>query len=277
MKRRNIMKNKKQVSVAVAAGVCVCACLCGVGCGGGGETVSISGSTSVQPLMLELASAFEDIHPEINVEVSGGGSSKGVTDAQSGRVDLGMASRALKSSETGLESRQLAIDAIALIVNTNCMIDNVTSEEVFGLYANAMPVSTVTKAIARSSSSGTRDAFDSLVSSDGVFLADVSLPDGVQELESGGLVVTTIERNTVGDTMGYVSLGAVTENVKALSFDGVAATAENVGNGTYKLSRSFNLVWKADVQFSAATQAFFDFVFGEQGKVIIQAEGYVLI
>lgn len=271
------MKNKKQVSVAVAAGVCVCACLCGVGCGGGGETVSISGSTSVQPLMLELASAFEDIHPEINVEVSGGGSSKGVTDAQSGRVDLGMASRALKSSETGLESRQLAIDAIALIVNTNCMIDNVTSEEVFGLYANAMPVSTVTKAIARSSSSGTRDAFDSLVSSDGVFLADVSLPDGVQELESGGLVVTTIERNTVGDTMGYVSLGAVTENVKALSFDGVAATAENVGNGTYKLSRSFNLVWKADVQFSAATQAFFEFVFGEQGKVIIQAEGYVLI
>ncbi|MBQ8427657.1 MAG: substrate-binding domain-containing protein, partial [Clostridia bacterium] len=219
---------------------------------------------------------FEELHPEIDVEVSGGGSSKGVTDAQSGRVDLGMASRDLKSSETGVESRQLAIDAIALIVHPNCTLDNVTAEEAFHLYAYATPVGSVVKGIARSSSSGTRDAFDSLVSADGVLLADVSLADGVQELESGGLVVTTIQGNTAGDTMGYVSLGAVTEQVKSLSFDGVPATVENVESGAYELCRPFNLVWKSGTQFTTATQTFFDFVFGAQGRAIIQAEGYVL-
>ena len=107
-----------------------------VGCGGdpaeqepgGGEqqagqtqTFTTAGSTSMQPLSEELAKAFMDKHPNIVINVQGGGSSQGVKAADQGVAEIGAVSRYLKDSEQelGLTLYQVAVDGIGVVVNPN--------------------------------------------------------------------------------------------------------------------------------------------------------------
>ncbi|MBQ8374816.1 MAG: substrate-binding domain-containing protein [Clostridia bacterium] len=275
------MKKLTAIVLASITGVSFAALTaCGGDETGAENVVTLSGSTSVQPLMLKLAAAFEEQNAGVDIQVSGGGSGQGVSDAQKGTVDLGMASRAIKATETGVQSATIAIDGIAIIAGKDCAVGSVTSAEVFGLYANGTPIqSVITRAVARKTSSGTRGAFDELIKGtvNGVetALEDVLLADGVSEQESGGLVLTMIAGTT--NTVGYVSLGTVDGTVKALDFEGVAATIENVKNGSYKLSRPFNLVWKADRELSETAKAFYDFIMSEAGQAIVAQEGYIQV
>lgn len=100
-------------------------------------TVKISGSTSVAPVMKVLAEEYEELNPNVDVQVSEGGSSAGMTNAIEGVSDIGMASRAVKDSEIakGLTSAQIAIDGIAVIVNKNNELGaTLTSEQIKGIY-----------------------------------------------------------------------------------------------------------------------------------------------
>lgn len=103
-------------------------------------TVNISGSTSVQPLMLKLAAAYMQLNSGVTVKVEGGGSGVGVSDALSGAVDFGMASRDLKSSETGVVAQKLADDGIAVIVHKDCALTNVTLDQLYNLYINGTKI-----------------------------------------------------------------------------------------------------------------------------------------
>lgn len=129
--------------------------------------------------------------------------------------------------------------------------------------------------VSREDGSGTRGAFVELF--------------GVEEEENGEKVDKTTEdaiitNNTEimmttvkGDDLaiGYVSLGSLNDSVKALSIDGVEATAENIENGTYKISRPFNIATKEDI--SEVAQDFIDFIMSDDGQNVINESGYITV
>ncbi|MCD8200456.1 MAG: substrate-binding domain-containing protein [Clostridia bacterium] len=166
---------------------------------------SLSGSTSVYPLMMVLTEEYMIKFPGVSITVQAGGSGVGLSDAEAGIVDIGMISKELdEESYPTLDCFNLCTDGIALIVNENCEVDDVTIEEVKELYVNLTPIQdTIVAAIGRDSGSGTRSAFDELMG------IEISYASDVDELADTGNVLSLIRKNSKGDTMGYVSAGSV--------------------------------------------------------------------
>ena len=94
--------------------------------------VTVAGSSSVTPVMEKLAEAYKALNPNVTIEVNQSDSTTGVTSAIEGACDLGMASRELKDSETsqGATAKVIATDGIAVIVNNDNKVDNLTSDQV---------------------------------------------------------------------------------------------------------------------------------------------------
>ncbi len=283
------MKSKKFLALALAAisvGTMAAFAACGDGndeSTGSGElsgTVRLTGSTSMEELMRDIAAKFEAIHSGVTVSISCNGSGTGISDAISGGNDIGLSSRDLSSSEIaqGAEAVKLATDGIAIIVNPSCTVTNVTADEIYNLYVDGTEIqNTISRAISREEGSGTRGAFDELVvNTDGEALEDaLEFADCVQEQTSTGNVITQI--STAGNTnlIGYISLGAVTDAVKAVQYNGVDATVENIELGDYALSRPFNLVLNANRDLSPVAQAFYDYLFTDEIQEFIEDEGYI--
>ncbi len=118
--------------------------------------------------------------------------------------------------------------------------------------------------ITREEGSGTRDAFVSLLNIDEITTA-------AEVTQSTGVVLTSVAQND--KAIGYISLGSLGDTVKALKIDGVAATAANVKNGTYKISRPFNIATKKDV--SDIAKDFIKFILSTDGQKIVTDNGYV--
>lgn len=243
------------------------------------EEIFISGSSSVAPLMEKLASVYESFNPYVDITVQTSDSGTGVANAIAGTNDFGMASRALKDSEIeqGVTSKQIAIDGVALVVNPEADLDNVTSDQVYQLYANGTAIGSITEAISREDGSGTRDAFDSLIkSAAGEELGDLlTFNSHVTIQQSTGGVKSVIATAGTTNTIGYISMGSIDDTVKTVDFEGVEATAENVKNGSYALSRPFNIVYKSEEDLSEAAQLFIDFIMSDAGQLIAEAEGYI--
>lgn len=243
------------------------------------EEIFISGSSSVAPLMEKLASVYESFNPYVDITVQTSDSGTGVANAIAGTNDFGMASRALKDSEIeqGVTSKQIAIDGVALVVNPEADLDNVTSDQVYQLYANGTAIGSITEAISREDGSGTRDAFDSLIkSAAGEELGDLlTFNSHVTIQQSTGGVKSVIATAGTTNTIGYISMGSIDDTVKTVDFEGVEATAENVKNGSYALSRPFNIVYKSEEDLSEAAQLFIDFIMSDAGQLIAENEGYI--
>ncbi len=105
--------------------------------------IEISGSTSVQPVMNTLAAAYMQLNSGVHITVEGGGSGVGITDAQNGNVDFGMASRDLHDDETGIVAHKIADDGIAVVVSASCPLTNVTLDQLFNLYMNGTAIEAV--------------------------------------------------------------------------------------------------------------------------------------
>lgn len=243
------------------------------------EEVLISGSSSVTPLMEKLAEVYESFNPYVDITVQMSDSGTGVADALQGKNDFGMASRALKDSEIeeGATSQTICLDGVALVVNPGADLTNVTSEEVYNLYANGTAIGSITNAISREEGSGTRDAFDSLIkNAAGDELGDLTkFADVVDTQNNTGAVMSAIASNDNCNLIGYISMGSVNDTVKTVSFGGVEATTENVKNGSYTLSRPFNIVYKSEEDLSEAAQLFIDFIMSDAGQLIAENEGYI--
>lgn len=258
------------------SGTLVAALGCGMAFGftgcGGEETqeIKITGSTSVGPLMKKLAAAFEAKNENVFVDVGAGGSGQGISDAKEGKVDFGMASKAV--SEDGLTTTTIATDGIVCIVNTNCTVDNVTADELKALYTEGAAIqNTVTMGISREDGSGTRDAFHELT---GIGKATLYRANGFEELSETNTVISNIITNTAGNTVGYISLGSLSDKVKALQFGGIEATVANIKSGSYKLARPFNIVYKTG-SLNEITQQFVDFILSAEGQAIVEQNGYI--
>ncbi|MCL2457060.1 MAG: phosphate ABC transporter substrate-binding protein [Defluviitaleaceae bacterium] len=251
-------------------------------CGGGsasGGKVDISGSTSVLPYMEMLAAEYMAKTGKI-IEVGGGGSSAGITNARSGVSDIGMSSRNLSADENAaLTVYEIARDGLAIIVHPDNPVTNLTIEQIRDIYAERITdwaqiggsngsITLVT----RESGSGTRDAFEEMVMGgrDGDNISDRAT---VQN--NNGVIRATVSGSK--NAIGYVSLGVTIgdSSVKAAAIDGVVASLENIRNDEYKLFRSFYIVTSPD-DVSDETKAFIDYILSD-GQDVLEEEGLVRV
>lgn len=118
--------------------------------------------------------------------------------------------------------------------------------------------------ISREDGSGTRGAFEELFGIE-------KTTDDAEIYNSTSIMLTSVAGDA--NAIGYVSLGSLKDTVKALEIDGVAATAENVKNGSYKIARPFNIATKADV--SDLAKDFIAYIMSEEGQAVIESNGYI--
>lgn len=128
--------------------------------------------------------------------------------------------------------------------------------------------------VSREDGSGTRGAFIELLGIEEKDADGNKVDKTVSTAEitnSTSVMITTVAGNE--SAIGYISLGALDDSVKALKVDGVEATAENVKSGSYKVSRPFNIATKGEV--SAETADFISFIMSEEGQAVVEEAGYV--
>ena len=253
------------------------------GCGAQGNsdssglsgTVKVGGSTSVEGVILGAIEVFSETNPDVTITYDPTGSSTGVKSVASGDYDIGLASRDVKSSETEELKAQgtvFALDGIAIIVNNQNSIADLTMAQMSDIASGKIknwkdlggqdaPI----VLIGREAGSGTRDGFESIVGVDACVYE--------QEITSTGGVVGAVSQNP--NAIGYASLSAVDEKVKAITIEGVEATEASVKDGSYKVQRNFNFVTLEGKELSEAAQAFYDFVLSTEGDEIIKNGGAV--
>ncbi len=238
-------------------------------------TVSTDGSTSMEKVIMSLGESFQAENKGISVGYNPTGSGSGITAVSEGRCDIGLSSRALKDDEkaSGLKETVLALDGIAIIVNPENKVSDLTIEQIAKIYTGEITNwkevggdDAEIVLIGREAGSGTRDGFESIT-------ATKDSCKYRQELTSTGDVITTVAGNP--NAIGYASLASVKDSVKALSVGGVAPTEATVSDGTYAVQRPFVLVTKEGVELSAAAQLFFDYATSKDAAEIISAAGAV--
>ena len=236
-------------------------------------TVSTGGSTSMEKVMSALQEAYAEKEPDVTVTYDPTGSGAGITGATDKTLDIGLSSRKLKDGETGVTATTIALDGIAIIVNNANPVQDLTIDQIAkiatGEVTNWKDVGgedAPIVLIGREAGSGTRDGFESIV---GV----TDKCQYAQELTSTGAVITGVAANN--GAIGYASLSALKDTVKAVTVEGVACTEETVLDGTYKIQRPFNFVTNDSVTPSDAVQSFIDFATSAEAADLIRAAGAV--
>ena len=239
-------------------------------------SISMVGSTSMEKLANALSEAFMEEHPDVTVTAEFVGSGAGIEAVTNGTTDIGNSSRSLKDEEkaAGVVENVVAIDGIAVCVDPANEVADLTKEQLTNIYngtvTNWKEVGGADEpiiVIGREAGSGTRGAFEELV----------DLVDGCKyanELDSTGAVIAKVA-STPG-AIGYASLDALDDSVKALSLEGVEATAENIKAGNYFLSRPFVMATKGEIsEQSDLVKALFDFIYSDEGSELVKSVGLI--
>jgi phosphate transport system substrate-binding protein len=234
--------------------------------------ITEAGSTTVQPVAEKLAFAFMSMHPKVNIVIQGGGSSTGVKSAAEGTVDIGAASRELKSNEVGtVVEHVLARDGIAIVAHPSQTVSNLTKDQVRQIFAGEITNWSEVgggneniNVVSREEGSGTRGAFEEMAMGDSLIAATAILQP------SNGAVRTTVAGDP--NSIGYLSFGYLDSSTKALSVDGVAGTVENAKNGTYPIVRPLLFLTKG--QPEGIVKEFINFCLGSEGQEIV-AKDYI--
>ena len=241
-------------------------------------SISMVGSTSMEKLANALSEAFMEEYPDVTVTAEFVGSGAGIEAVTNGTADIGNSSRSLKDEEkaAGVVENVVAIDGIAVCVDPANEVADLTKEQLTNIYngtiTNWKEVGGADEpiiVIGREAGSGTRGAFEELV----------DLKDACKyanELDSTGAVIAKVA-STPG-AIGYASLDALDDSVKALSLEGVEAPAENIKAGNYFLSRPFVMATKGEISGqSDLVQAWFDFVLGDEGQQVASEVGLITV
>ena len=263
---------KKLISVILSA-VLVLTLL--ASCGSAEKTVSTDGSTSMEKVIGALGEAFESEYSGTSFTYNPTGSGSGITAVAEGRCDIGLSSRSLKpeEKEKGLSETLLALDGIAVIVNPENTVTDLSLETIAAIYKGEITnwkdvggADSEIVLIGREAGSGTRDGFESITGTDGECKYR-------QELTSTGDVITTVASNPAA--IGYASLASVKDTVKPLTIDGVVPSEDTVKDGSYKVQRPFVLVTKDGAELSETAQKFIDYITSDKVSEIISKAGAV--
>lgn len=267
------MKTTKILSSVIMAAVFAMGTM--TGCGDSSQkTVSTDGSTSMEKVIGYLSEAYMEKNSDVKVTYNPTGSGAGVQAVQEGRCDIGLASRNLKDEEkANLNETVVAIDGIAVIVNPENPVSDLTVEQIAQVYTGEVtnwqevggddaPI----VCIGREAASGTRDGFESITGT-----ADSC--KYAQELTSTGDVVQTVSSNP--NAIGYASLASVSDNVQMISVEGVMPSDETILSGDYKIQRNFVLVTKKNEELTGSAKDFFDFCMSSDADEYITKAGAV--
>lgn len=243
--------------------------------------ISIAGSTTVLPIAAAVAEAFMDEHPEIDIQVSGGGSGTGIKSIGEKTVQIGMSSRDLKDEELtkypALKVITVAKDGIQVIVNEANPIEEITLADLKKIYTGEMTNwqelggdSAAFEIVGRDSASGTREFFHEKV------LGKEDFTKFMLEKNSNGAVLQYVSQTPT--SIGYVGMG-FDEGVKILGIktgDGVVQpTQKTVKSGDYPLSRDMYMLVNGEPEGNV--KLFLDFLTGPAGQKIVEEEGFVAV
>lgn len=238
-------------------------------------TVSTDGSTSMEKVINSLGESFMAANKDVKFTYNPTGSGSGIQAVTEGRCDIGLSSRALKDDEkaSGLVETVLAYDGIAIVVSPENPVSDLDVDTIAKIYTGEITNwkdvggdDAEIVLIGREAGSGTRDGFESITGTKDACAYR-------QELTSTGDVINTVSQNP--NAIGYASLSAVGESVKALTVGGVKASEATVKDGSYVVQRPFVLVTKEGTELSPAAQAFFDYTISPEVADIIAGAGAV--
>ena len=251
-----------------------------------GGQLQLAGSTTVQPIAEKLAEAFMAQNPDLVIEVQGGGSSVGVTSAGEGTVDIGNASRDIKSSEfeqfPDLQVFTIAYDGIAIVTHPDVKLSSLSVEQVRDIFAGEItnfsevggPDADII-VVSREEGSGTRTAFEDLVMNykdEAGESQEKLIFERALLQQSNGQVRTTVA--TTPNSIGFLSFGFLDASVGAVPIDGVEPSVANVKNGSYSIFRPLNMLTNGAPNELA--QAFLSYILSSLGQEIV-AEDYITV
>ena len=237
-------------------------------------TVSTDGSTSMEKVIGLLSEDYMNKNSGVKVTYNPTGSSAGIQAVSEGRCDIGLSSRDLKDDEKkNLDEKVLALDGIAIIVNKNNKVNDLTMEQIADIYTGKITnwkdvggADGEIVTIGREAASGTRDGFESVTGTkDKCKYAN--------ENTSTGEVITAVSANE--NAIGYDSLASVDDTVNTVKVGGVEPSEATILDGTYKIQRDFVLVTPKDKELSAAAKAFYDYATSKEADELITKAGAV--
>lgn len=240
-------------------------------------SLQMVGSTSMEKISNALSEAFMEKYQDVTVSAEFVGSSAGIEAVLSGSADIGNASRNLKEEEKANAVENIvAIDGIAVCTDLTNTVTGLTKQQLFDIYTGVITnwselggADAPIVVIGREAGSGTRGAFEELLEVEDICVY-------ANELDSTGAVMAKV--GSVPGAIGYVSLDAIDDSVITMQLEGVAATPENIKAGSYFLSRPFVMATKGEISAqNEIVQAWFDFVYGEEGQQIVADLGLVTV
>ena len=213
------------------------------------ESITISGSTSVGPLMKKESERFEQLNPQVNVQINQLGSSAGIKDAINGTAII--------------TSKDNKIDSLKLSQIRDIYTGKIRNwKDVGGKDSEIVVVS-------REEGSGTRDAFQKIVGyTSEELINNAIIGDG------SGNIKTTVAGNN--HAIGFISFEYLDDSVNKVKIDGIEPNAENVKDNKYKLARTFLLVYKEEYLKENGNKLI-DFVLSEEGQNIVEENGLIRI
>jgi phosphate transport system substrate-binding protein len=244
------------------------------------QKLTIQGSTTVLPIAQYAAEVYMDNNPEADITVRGGGSGTGIAALIDGATDIADASRPMKTKEIKKAREKgvnpvaniIARDGIAVIVHPDNSVNDISKEDLKKIYTDEVTRwdkigrgSGTIVVISRDAASGTFETFNKLA------LNKAKVTAGALMLVSN-LEVARIVAQTPG-AIGYVGLGYLSDEVKALKVEGIIPSEETVRNETYPLARPLFMYTNGSP--GGLTKDFIDFIMSEQGQKIVQEAGFV--
>jgi len=237
------------------------------------ERMEIAGSTSVQPVADKLAQAYMEKHPNVKINVQGGGSGLGIRSVSQGIINIGTSSKELNSNESkGLKQYLIGKDGIVIVVNSQNPVENLNKSQISDIYAgnitnwkdvggNDGKINVIT----REDGSGTRSVFQKFVM-------------GKNSIKGDAVVLTSTEsvaQAVKGDpnAIGYMSLTGFKGDLKALKVDGVYPTEETIFNGSYPIQNPFLFLTKGEPK--GVVLDFMNFCLSPEGQAIVESEKVV--
>lgn len=251
-------------------------------CNGGdkaGEVkLTITGSSTVAPLVMDIATRFESENPGVRVDVQTGGSSRGIGDARSGLAEIGMASRALKGDESDLNAHRLAMDGVCMITHRDNPVTSLSAEQVVAMYTgktkNWKDLGGQDKTIVVANKAEGRATLEVFLEYFKIDSADIRADVIVGENQQA---IKTVAGNM--DAIAYVSIGTAAYEadngtpIRLLSMDGVSPNNATVADGSFPITRPLNLVIKGEA--TGVAKSFLDYAVSSKVNDLVEKHLFI--